>query len=156
MNSTIQAPWMMETPSPASMQAGKEEKSKMGLPAHPPSPAAGEGRDVILQGFHWDSHNGVFENGKHGYKRWYRIIEDNASAIRAAGFTWMWFPPASDSLAPQGYIPRRWNVLDTAFGTEAELRTAIEAIAPVKALADVVVNHRVGVATSGPDFEDPR
>ena len=76
-------------------------------------------------------------------------------AIRAAGFSWVWFPPPSDSLAPQGYIPRRWNVLDSAFGTEAELRAAIAALGPVRAMADVVLNHRVGVHTAGADFEDP-
>ena len=46
-------------------------------------------------------------------------------------------------------------MLNSAFGTEVELQAAIDALAPVKALADVVVNHRVGVATSGVDFEDP-
>jgi alpha-amylase len=115
----------------------------------------GDGRDVLLQGFHWDSHNGAQENGKHGKKSWYRIIKENAATIRAAGFTWVWFPPSSDSLAPQGYIPRRWNVLDTPFGSEAELKAAIAALEPVKALGDIVLNHRVGVHTGGADFADP-
>jgi alpha-amylase len=114
-----------------------------------------EGREIILQGFHWDSHAGVTENGKHGKKSWYRILKENAPAIRAAGFNWVWFPPSSDSLAPQGYIPRRWNVLDTAYGSEAELRSAIAALAPVRAMADVIFNHRVGAHTGGADFEDP-
>jgi alpha-amylase len=82
-------------------------------------------------------------------------MRQNARRIRKAGFTAVWFPPASDSLAPQGYMPRRWYRFDTAYGTEAELRAAIRALAPVKALADLVLNHRVGVATSGADFEDP-
>jgi alpha-amylase len=114
----------------------------------------GDGRDVLLQGFHWPAHAGAREHNG-AKKPWYQIIAENAAAIKAAGFTWVWFPPASDSLAPQGYIPRRWNLLDSAFGTEAELRNAIEAITPVKAIADVVVNHRVGVATAGWDFADP-
>jgi alpha-amylase len=114
-----------------------------------------EGRDVLLQGFHWDSHLGVCENGKYGKKSWYRILEENAGAIRAAGFTWVWFPPSSDSLAPQGYIPRRWNVLDSAYGSEAELRAAVAALSPVGCLADLVLNHRVGVHTGGADFADP-
>src|SRR5262249_29738874 len=61
----------------------------------------------------------------------------------------------SDSLAPQGYIPRRWNVLDSAFGSANDLRGAIAALAPVKVMADVVFNHRVGVHTGGADFADP-
>src|SRR5262249_44070282 len=80
---------------------------------------------------------------------------DNATAIRSAGFSWVWFPPPSDSLAPQGYIPRRWHVLNSAYGSEAELKAAISSLEPVRALADVVLNHRVGVATSGADFADP-
>ncbi len=115
----------------------------------------GDGRDVLLQGFHWDSHIGAVDPATRTKKSWYRILLDNAVTIRSAGFSWVWFPPPSDSLAPQGYMPRRWNVLDTAFGTEAELTAAIGALAPVKVLADVVVNHRVGVATSGADFEEP-
>src|SRR5262249_22214173 len=51
----------------------------------------GNGRDILLQGFHWDSHAGVCENGKHGRKSWYRILKENAAAIRSAGFTWVWF-----------------------------------------------------------------
>jgi alpha-amylase len=114
----------------------------------------GDGRDILLQGFHWESHRGhVDRKGKR--KSWYRIVQENAKRIKAAGFTWVWFPPPSDSLAPQGYIPRRWNVLDTSYGNRAELWTAIKALQPVKAMADVVLNHRVGVATPGVDFEDP-
>src|SRR5262245_44203098 len=98
------------------------------LPVHGRGPAGartynGDGHDVILQGFHWASHAGT-RDGR-GRKSWYAIVRENAAAIQAAGFTWVWFPPASDSLAPQGYIPRRWNVLDTPYGSEAELRSAI-------------------------------
>jgi len=109
----------------------------------------GTGYDVLLQGFHWHAHRGA-----HG-KSWYSILRDNAPAIRAAGFSWVWFPPASDSLAPQGYIPRRWYDLNTAYGKEGELRAAIDAMGEVKCLGDVVLNHRVGVATGGADFADP-
>ncbi|MFO0842217.1 MAG: alpha-amylase C-terminal beta-sheet domain-containing protein [Gemmataceae bacterium] len=118
-----------------------------------PTTTAGDGHDVLLQGFHWDSWRGNCD--KKNRKSWYQVIKDNAEAIRQAGFTWVWFPPVSDSLAPQGYIPRRWDVLDSAYGSEAELRAALAALAPVRAMADVVLNHRVGVATSGADFADP-
>ncbi len=120
-----------------------------------PNTYCGDGRDVLLQAFHWDSHAGVRDRQSGTYRSWYRIMLDHAPAIRSAGFTAVWFPPASDSLAPQGYIPRRWHVLDSAYGTEAELRAAIRALGPVKAMADLVLNHRVGVATAGADFADP-
>jgi alpha-amylase len=113
----------------------------------------GEGHDILLQGFHWDSHLGVMEGGSR--KPWYRIIKDHAPHIRAAGFTWVWFPPPSDSLMPQGYLPRRWNCLDSAFGSEAELLEAIAALGPVRAMADLILNHRVGTHSPGADFEDP-
>lgn len=115
----------------------------------------GDVRDVLLQGFHWDSHAGAPDPETGGRKSWYRIVAENAPAIRRAGFTWVWMPPPSDSLAPEGYLPRRWACLDTAYGTEAELRSAIAALGPVRAMADVVLNHRVGAATSGADFADP-
>lgn len=120
-----------------------------------PKKYAGGGRDILLQGFHWHSHKGSPLNGG-GKKSWYRIIADNAEAIKAAGFTIVWFPAPSDSAAPEGYLPRRWNLLDTSYGSEAELRAAIEALAPIMSLADVVLNHRVGVASGGVDFEEPR
>jgi alpha-amylase len=115
----------------------------------------GDGRDILLQGFHWGSHAGFVEGARRTKKNWYTIMQENAAVIKAAGFSWVWFPPSSDSLAPEGYMPRRWNRFDTAFGTEDELRGAIRALEPVKAMADVIVNHRVGAHTSGADFEDP-
>ncbi|OAI50206.1 hypothetical protein AYO44_05915 [Planctomycetaceae bacterium SCGC AG-212-F19] len=143
------------------MQADIQAAQAIVAPIHVSSPAvvagqqySGDGRDILLQGFHWPAHAGFRE--RDGTRRsWYRIIQENAATIKAAGFTWVWFPPSSDSLAPEGYMPRRWNVLNTSYGTEDELRIAIKALAPVKCMADVVVNHRVGVATSGVDFEDP-
>ena len=120
-----------------------------GAPAKPDR-YVGDGRDVLLQAFHWQSHQGG------AGKSWYRVMQENAERIKQGGFSQIWFPPPSDSLAPQGYIPRRWNILNTAYGSEEELRAAIQVLRPVAAMADVVINHRVGVATSGVDFEEPR
>lgn len=124
----------------------------------PSSPArerfVGTGYDILLQGFHWNSHRGYMESGRKT-RSWYHILEENAAQIRETGFTWVWFPPASDSVSADGYIPRRWNQLNTAYGSEAELRAALAALQPVKGMADVILNHRVGVWTGGHDFEDP-
>src|SRR5437773_2358378 len=103
MSTFTQAPWPANHSPPIAVQTATGETT-----------FHGDGRDIILQGFHWDSHFGVPENGKAGAKSWYRVIKENAAAIRDGGFTWVWFPPSSDSLAPQGYIPRRWNVLNCA------------------------------------------
>jgi alpha-amylase len=109
-----------------------------------------------LQGFHWNSHRGARDARAGIRKSWYQIVRESAATIQSAGFSWAWLPPPSDSLSPEGYIPRRWDVLDTPYGSESELRAAIQALAPVKALADVILNHRVGIATGGADFEQPR
>jgi alpha-amylase len=142
MRADFKTPWVAVVTLPLAGRTPVEERQYHG-----------DGHDILLQGFHWESHRGTFEQGQR--KSWYRIIQDNAAAIRTAGFSWVWFPPPSDSLAPQGYIPRRWYSPDTAYGSEAELRAAIRALSPVKAMADLVLNHRVGVHTPGADFADP-
>ena len=144
MQTDIKNPWVAVISYPPGTRNPAEERKYHG-----------DGRDILLQGFHWKSHAGSFDAAARAQKSWYRIMRDNAEAIKSAGFTWVWFPPPSDSLAPQGYIPRRWHVLDSAFGSTSELRAAISALGPVRALADVVLNHRVGVHTSGADFADP-
>ncbi len=144
MQVDIRAPWIAVVSLPLNGRGPAEAKKYIG-----------DGHDLLLQGFHWDSHRGAADAASGKRKSWYRILQENAGAIKAAGFTRVWFPPPSDSLAPQGYIPRRWDVLDTAYGSEADLRAAIRALEPVQALADVVINHRVGAHTSGADFEDP-
>jgi hypothetical protein len=96
------------------------------------------GREVLLQGFHWDS-------CKHD---WYQIVMGKLDDIKAAGFTGIWLPPPSDSLAPQGYLPRDLYKLDTKYGSEQQLRTLIGMIHErgMHAIADIVVNHRCATA----------
>jgi alpha-amylase len=139
MHTELKTPWVAVVSWPLAGRTPPEQKY------------IGNGREVILQGFHWTSHESWGRTGK----CWYKVIEENASRIRSTGFTWVWFPPPSDSLAPQGYIPRRWNVLHNNYGTDVELRAAIRALEPVRAMADVVLNHRVGAHTPGVDFQDP-
>jgi alpha-amylase len=143
MQSEFKAPWLALAVFPGEVRPPGRREYR------------GHERDVLLQGFHWRSHIGGMDEGTRRRKSWYEVVRDNAARIRSAGFTWVWFPPPSDSLAPQGYIPRKWHVLNSAYGTETELRSALAALGPVKALADVVLNHRVGVHTAGADFADP-
>ncbi len=106
--------------------------------------------EILLQGFHWQSWTGE------GGRTWYQEISQRAPAIASAGFTQVWFPPPSDSAANEGYLPRQLNDLNSAYGTEAQLRSAISALSSrgVRAVADVVVNHRVG-SSSWADFTNP-
>jgi alpha-amylase len=143
------------------MQAELQPLTNAGNPVAAPAPAVaprrgyvGDGRDIVLQGFHWRSHHGGWP--QNGVKKcWYRIIQENAERIKQAGVTIVWFPPPSDSMSSDGYLPRRWNVFHTPYGGEDDLRNAIAALSPLKCMADVVVNHRGGAATPGADFEDP-
>jgi alpha-amylase len=102
----------------------------------------------MLQGFHRTSSQSHAPS-------WHAIVAANAAVIRDAGFDLVWFPPVSESADGLGYLPTRWNTFDGVYGTQLELKAAIAALRPVRAIADVVVNHRCGVATAGADFDDP-
>lgn len=110
----------------------------------------GTSNDILLQGFHWESHQGG------AGRSWYEEIQAQANTIRDAGFTHVWFPPPSDAASDEGYLPRQLNRLDSQYGSETQLRNAISALRNrgVAAVADVVVNHRVG-STSWADFTNP-
>lgn len=98
--------------------------------------------DVMLQGFHW--------NANQVTSGWYNVVENNASRIDNAGFTLVWMPPVSNSLAPQGYLPRELNDFNNAYGTEQDQIDAVSALDQlgVGAVADIVANHRVGSANA--------
>ena len=104
--------------------------------------------DVMLQGFHWTS-------SRSNNPGWYQIVQQNADTIKDAGFTLVWFPPPSKTADDQGYLPNEWNHLDTRYGSKQQLKDAIAALRPAKALADIVINHRTGTATAGADFTNP-
>jgi alpha-amylase len=95
---------------------------------------SGSSSDVILQGFHWNSHT----------TDWYVHLVSKAQDIKDAGFTIVWFPPPSQSVDSHGYLPGRLYNLDSNYGTQAQLQNAISALHPVKAIADIVINHRCG------------
>jgi alpha-amylase len=122
-------------------------------PAEATAPPIGElynGRptDVMLQGFHVTSCQSRSPS-------WYAIVAQNASAIISARFDVIWMPPPTASADELGYLPTRWQVLDSSYGTSAELGTALGVLRPVTPIADVVVNHRCGAETAGADFADP-
>lgn len=97
-------------------------------------PASGSGFEILLQGFNWDSH----------HKDWYKILANQASEIAKLGFTSIWLPPPSDSVSPQGYLPRDLYSLDSRYGNEGDLRECIQNFhgSGIKVLADIVINHR--------------
>ncbi len=101
---------------------------------------------ILLQGFHWHSHQ----------SNWYQTIQSNAGNISDLGVSHVWFPPPSDAASDEGYLPRELNVLDSNYGSEGQLSSAISALnqAGVSAVADVVINHRVGTLDWA-DFSNP-
>jgi alpha-amylase len=110
-------------------------------------PLDGNSSDVMLQGFHWRSRE---------TSPWWGIIQGKATDISAAGYTMVWFPPSGDSAAVEGYLPRELYKQSSSYGTDVQLKAAIGALhgKGVKAIADIVVNHRVGT-TNWADFTNP-
>lgn len=102
---------------------------------------------VMIQGFHWTA-----------WKKapWWGEVQKRAPELSGAGIDLIWLPPSSDSLSPEGYLPRRLNVLDSAYGTSSQLVSAIRALhsAGLRVIGDIVLNHRVGT-TGMADFTEP-
>ncbi|XP_025699161.1 alpha-amylase 3, chloroplastic isoform X3 [Arachis hypogaea] len=77
--------------------------------------AEGTGYEILCQGFNWESH-------KSG--RWYVELKDKASELASLGFTVVWLPPCTESVSPEGYMPRDLYNLNsrilTVFGTYLE------------------------------------
>eukprot|EP00898_Chlorokybus_atmophyticus_P001198 jgi/Chlat1/2079/Chrsp17S02811 len=97
---------------------------------------------VLLQGFHWNSHALQASTGQ----SWYSYLLSRIPDLASAGITHIWLPPPSKSVAPQGYMPQAWFDLNTAYGSQDELKHLIRKLkeAGITPLADLVLNHRCG------------
>lgn len=104
-------------------------------------------QSVMMQGFHWTSWKTA---------PWWNEVGGRAGEMSRAGINIVWLPPSSDSLASEGYLPRKLNVLDSAYGTAAQLSSAIKRLhaAGIKVIGDIVINHRVGTKDWA-DFSEP-
>lgn len=103
---------------------------------------------VMLQGFYWESYQAS--------QKWYTIVKAKAPEIGTAGIDLIWLPPPSDAGSPQGYLPRELNKLSNYYGTETMHKEMLDALKEnhVDAIADIVINHRVG-SSNWIDFKNP-
>jgi len=106
-----------------------------------PPPRVANG--VMLQGFGWNS------QARGTPSKWYNLIEQRAESIKALGADFVWFPPVSRSVSPQGYLPGDYYDLGgtdnpTFYGNQQQLEAALKALNAqgVLPVADIVVNHR--------------
>ncbi|KAG9439801.1 hypothetical protein H6P81_019966 [Aristolochia fimbriata] len=97
-------------------------------------PGTGTGREIVFQGFNWESWR----------RKWYTELAPKAADLSQSGITAVWFPPPTESVAPQGYMPSDLYNLNSAYGSEEELKHCIEEMhaQDLLALGDVVLNHR--------------
>ncbi|GAU37541.1 hypothetical protein TSUD_369890 [Trifolium subterraneum] len=95
----------------------------------------GTGYEIVCQGFNWESN-------KSG--RWYMELKEKAEELSSLGFTVIWLPPPTDSVSPEGYMPRDLYDLNSRYGTIDELKDVVKTFHKfgIKVLGDAVLNHR--------------
>ncbi|XP_022967951.1 alpha-amylase 3, chloroplastic-like isoform X1 [Cucurbita maxima] len=115
-----------------------EEILETPKPVEPPvqiSSGTGSGFEILCQGFNWESH-------KSG--RWYMELKEKAAELSSLGFTVLWLPPPTESVSPEGYMPKDLYNLNSRYGNIDELKDVVKTFHDVgiKVLGDVVLNHR--------------
>lgn len=86
---------------------------------------------VILQCFNWRTHANA---------SLYKTLQATCSDMRRAGFTHVWYPPASKSRDPEGYYPLEYYDMNSAYGSECDLIESVASMNGVglKCIADIV------------------
>ena len=116
---------------------------------------------VLMQAFYWDCPRE--DRCEHA---WWSHVTTKLDGLKEAGFTALWLPPAGKA-ANIGGMSMGYDVYDyydlgkydqkgsveTWFGSEAELRSLIEAAhqRKVKVYADLVLNHNSGADEAEPN-----
>lgn len=95
---------------------------------------------VMLQGFNWES-------WRAGGGDFYSAVGKKVQLFHEMGFTDLWLPPCSQSVAPQGYLPSQlFNLDGSKYGSQQALEDLLEKCHKngIRCLADIVINHRCG------------
>ncbi len=111
--------------------------------------------DVIMQGFYWNSHPGDISSNQ---GVWWDSLATVANELAGAGFRTVWTPPPTKGFAgvhDMGYGTYDYfdlgeldqkSTIRTRHGNRAQLEAMLAALhnAGLKAMVDVVLNHRGG------------
>lgn len=76
-----------------------EESPEAGqlMPSKKVCSGTGSGHEILCQGFNWESHKS---------RRWYCELKPKADELASLGFTTVWLPPPTESVSPEGYMPK--------------------------------------------------
>ena len=96
--------------------------------------------DVMLQCFYWNS----YQDQGYGRTKWIDIKPQ--AAEMGQWFDLIWLPPSSKATGGTGYLPTRYDMLDSDWGTKANLLSIINTFHynGARVVADVVANHCSG------------
>ncbi|THF98260.1 hypothetical protein TEA_005527 [Camellia sinensis var. sinensis] len=105
------------------------------VPAAKICSATGSGFEILCQGFNWESHKS---------RRWYMELHEKVAELSSLGFTVVWLPPPTDSVSPEGYMPKDLYNLNSRYGSTDELKGLVKRFhqVNVRVLGDAVLNHR--------------
>jgi len=108
--------------------------------------------DVMMQGFWWDSYS---DSKISNYSSYYDFVKDKIIALSNAHVDVIWLPPPSEGEG-MGYHPRKLFDFNSEHGTKEQLESLLTFMKSRKmhAMADLVINHRIGTAT-WTDFTEP-
>ncbi|KAI3779245.1 hypothetical protein L2E82_08872 [Cichorium intybus] len=117
------------------LKSESESESKKVEPHLKISSGTGSGYEILCQGFNWESHKST---------SWYLELQNKAAELSSLGFTIIWLPPPTESISPQGYMPKDLYNLNSRYGNVDELKALVNKFHEVgiRALGDAVINHR--------------
>eukprot|EP00239_Pterosperma_sp_CCMP1384_P006863 CAMPEP_0197854428 /NCGR_PEP_ID=MMETSP1438-20131217/24657_1 /TAXON_ID=1461541 /ORGANISM="Pterosperma sp., Strain CCMP1384" /LENGTH=767 /DNA_ID=CAMNT_0043469163 /DNA_START=187 /DNA_END=2490 /DNA_ORIENTATION=+ len=125
-----------EVPTSPEADIMKQLMAQGGATAVGTGPACGQGYEIFLQAFNWESWRSQVG--------WYNELATRLDEFKDAGYTAMWLPPPSTSVSEQGYLPTDLYNLNSKYGSEEDLKNLLRRMREreLKSVADIVINHR--------------